>query len=421
MLRKFVLLIVIINSYFIKSQPKEFSLKKALRYKNTLKSIDLSGLGLDSLPHELAEFSQLERINLSGNNLSELPNWFVSFIHLKSLDLSSNSFSLISSNSFFPDSLLSLNLSNNKLVSFKIKSTLNECNLSNNNLISDSIDLPSSIIKLDLSKNPIRYFGELPISLIDLKASQTGLEFLHSKLLPHRLKKLDLSRNKISSISGGMPEELEYLNLSHNQIKKVKNSNRMPKLSSLDISFNFINNLKGLKAPNVKTLIANNNLISEFPLELIKRNNLVTLNLSENQIMDLDSNKITMDSISSLRILILRDNYLRSLPDFVCKCMGLIELDVASNYISNIPSCIINLTALKKVNIDNNNLSDFPIDLTWLENLEYLSLSYNAINELPDDIGQMQRLKYLFLMETDVNKEVISRLQSKNLKLKIRN
>ena len=61
-----------------------------LVYLKYLRSLNLSGNRLDSLPALLGEFCHLRRLDLSGNNLEQLPGYMTAFRVLDSLDLSGN-------------------------------------------------------------------------------------------------------------------------------------------------------------------------------------------------------------------------------------------------------------------------------------------------------------------------------------------
>lgn len=77
--------------------------------------LDLSGLGLESIPNELWELTQLQTLNLRNNVLSQLPPEIGSFAHLWHLYLDNNSLTTLPSEIGKLTELVSLNLYNNQL------------------------------------------------------------------------------------------------------------------------------------------------------------------------------------------------------------------------------------------------------------------------------------------------------------------
>lgn len=97
-----------------------------------------------------------------------------------------------------------------------------------------------------------------------------------------------MSQNKIVEINnfwipGSSLEKLRILNLSKNQIRLIRNLDRLVQLEQLNLSDNRIIDLSGLsKLSNLHILNLQNNLI-EF-LDLPEMKNLVDLNLRKNKI-----------------------------------------------------------------------------------------------------------------------------------------
>lgn len=99
MKRQFVILFyLLLSSTAIAQQQNwtvcswEVALKSA--EPDTIRAITLAKNKLDSVPNELARFTNLEYLDLGRNNLERLPDFFGSMQQLKSLDLSRNKFQI---------------------------------------------------------------------------------------------------------------------------------------------------------------------------------------------------------------------------------------------------------------------------------------------------------------------------------------
>ncbi len=157
----------------------------------SLKTLDLRGTGLMSIPKELNKLENLEALNLEDNKLSFVP--CVSGLKkLRILNLQQNRIRGISDNLFELNSLTELNLSINFL----------------SKIPNSSFSKLNNLIILDLSNN---LFAEIPNSIRDL----TGL------------RQLSIEGNKISSIPDDFFEKLNTLtgiDLSSNLFTEIPNS-----------------------------------------------------------------------------------------------------------------------------------------------------------------------------------------------------
>lgn len=178
------------------------------------KTLDLSGLGLETLPDELAEMTHLEELDLKNNQLTRLPEWLIGFTQLKRLRISRNQLT-----DFLPyegglPALEELTFNNNQLTEFP--SSLFTC---------------PRLRKLLLGNNKIAYLPEYIGQLL-------------------HLEHLDLGHNRLSEIPE-FPYEilnLRFLYLSDNQLTRLPE--RIGNLHQLEI------------------LQAHNNALSELPPSL---------------------------------------------------------------------------------------------------------------------------------------------------------
>lgn len=100
-------------------------------------------------------------------------------VNLKNLDLSSNKLTIIESDFTMLPHLANVNLFNNELTTFQVKTT--------------------SIKNLNLSKNKLTKFPELPNSLTELNISKNDITDIPEDLCTS-IKILDVSDNKISAV-----------------------------------------------------------------------------------------------------------------------------------------------------------------------------------------------------------------------------
>ena len=409
-------------SFYLLAQPKEVSLKKALKYKSSLKEIDLSGLNLETIPSELYEFSKLESINLSDNKLTSLPDSFKLFAYLKKLDLSKNKIKKVNSSSL-PDSLIEINLNNNLLTYFSSNRNLEVCGLSYNLLEADSTKLGARIKIIDLSHNNLDRVPRINSAIEKLDLNSCNLEtFEFDERYSSKLSWLNLGNNFFDGIPSAVPTSLTYLDISSNRIVNSSVSKLYRKLKSIDLSFNYLESFDHTMYPVVQSVFLNNNFISDISLDLFFNDNVVTLNLSSNQIRSFgESSSIpTHSDSSSIKILYLRDNYLDSIPNLFCYLGNLREIDLAGNGLESLPQDFVKLEKLRKINLDNNHFSNIPDEILWLEKIEYLSANNNPINEIPIDLIKHRSLKDLFLYNTLIKHSILRRYDNLNIKLKIR-
>jgi len=101
--------------------------------------------------------------------------------------------------------------------------------------------------------------------------------------------------------------------------------------------------------------------------------------------------------LTELKILILRGNYLSTLPKSIGKLRKLEELNLINNNISHLPDEITKLHNLKKLDLTINKLEKIPDDIGHLLKLEYLDLDDNNISCIPSSIQNIKSLKELLL------------------------
>eukprot|EP00253_Pinus_taeda_P008771 PITA_08771 len=195
------------TSEFQEAEKQIVALLNQDSHKSSSHKLDLSGLLLHSVPHEIAKLSStLVNLDLANNNLQVLPDSVTSLVNLTHLDIQSNQLTSL------PDSI-------GRLVNLKV------FNVSGNSLamLPDSIESCRSLEELIANFNHLIRLPEgLGFELLNLRKL-----CVHSNKLTHlpystshmmSLRFLDVHTNRL----GGLPEDLEnlmnleYLDLSSN-------------------------------------------------------------------------------------------------------------------------------------------------------------------------------------------------------------
>ncbi len=128
----------------------------------------------------------------------------------------------------------------------------------------------------------------------------------------------------------GKLSNLEYLDLSNNNIEKVPDDLRfLNSLKYLNLGHNKLESLpelsNGLK--NLEKIVVSDNRFDEFPKELLSLNNIHTINLSKNNI--------------------------KSIPSEIHKLINLYDLSVSKNPINTLPDELFSLPKLESLSLPN--------------------------------------------------------------------
>lgn len=189
----------------------------------------------------------------------------------------------------------------------------------------------------------------------------------NSRNLP-KLSQLDFINCNIKIIPNISFQKLNRLNLSNNSIL-VFNNIKCENLSSLDLSNNMINiignGLTDLK--NLKSLNLSHNNVNDVNF-LKNLNKLEDLNLSFNRIQEIKN----LDYLKKLKILRLSNNKIDNMGD---------------NF---------RFKHLEKLYLNNNKIRVVK-NLSYAKSLEFLDLSSNKIYKIEQDFEQLKNLKILQL------------------------
>ncbi|XP_022826926.1 protein artichoke-like [Spodoptera litura] len=363
----------------------------------------------------------ISNLDLSRQNIDGIKNRaFSSMRNLMHLNLSRNNIKEIENFSFYSSSMMTLDLSQNKIHHLNFLQNclfnLTELYLNDNNITVVQKNIfanQSQIVKLDLSMNGIISIepNSLPLNNLQyLNIEGNNLNGVIKKNIfsPAKyLKFLDLSNFNLSKIDDSAFINLNVLarlNLSNNHIESIAANNfkGVNNMFSLDISQNNLtyfsfNNSESTN--NLTALYLNNNRLSNISKLFLNTSKLIYLELSNNII----SNTTFIDShlFPNLKVLHLGNNTIKEFNNPKTDSLStLIDLDVSSNELND-----INLSYFKELmsaNLGNNKLAH--INITSFRNNEYLQsldVSRNNITDLPP--GTFLFMKNLKLLNISSN------------------
>jgi Leucine-rich repeat (LRR) protein len=256
----------------------------------------------------------------------------------------------------------------------------------------------------------IREKVKLKKGTIDL--SKKGLAEFPTFEHPEDIYHLNLSYNNIQSIPPTIAEfvNLRSLIIDQNMLTELPiELAELQNLEEISISFNPIAYLP----PNFHELISLKHframltLFDEFPEELEFHPNLQSLNLSFNRISELPPNL----ELPNLEILSLKNNYIVDVPLSVQLLPSLRLLDLSSNEImhfeeSNDPHVIDSDSFFPKLivaSLNSNHLKTIPSCLKEAKSLQKLSLQFNDIEEFHISLRDFPSLFELNLNMNPIN------------------
>ncbi|XP_050443483.1 leucine-rich repeat-containing protein 15 isoform X2 [Adelges cooleyi] len=355
--------------------------------------LDLSGLGLDSIPANVENMNHVKRLNLSHNHIHEIHKFTLQNLwDLEELVLDHNSISDI--------------VSINPSIAFNYNKNLKMLNLSSNPLTDLGRDVSTmlyseSLEVLDVSNcQIISLLGPLVLSglrkLSYLNLSGNPLTRLDG-VLSNTLKMLNIRGCLISYLSTDALNgfsNLEVLDASENVQLYMEFAIHSTTLNILDVSECSVRtpNLYGM--PTLKSAFLNGNRIRKLgPNQFTNNTNLITLDLSDNHIEYMDPR--AFNGLKSLRY-----------------------LDLSKNMITDIwwESIIINLPILEELNLSYNTIT--RIGYLRSNHLRKLDLSNCLVRWLPrEGFNELSSLNELILANNPLHSLLPGSLNSTELSI----
>lgn len=189
---------------------------------------------------------------------------------------------------------------------------------------------------------------------------------------------------------------IQWIDLSSNLIEEIpQDVFYQEQLRILDLSKNKITNISGIdRLANISLLDISHNKIKVIPNEIDVLTSLKILDLGSNNIGEIPE---TVSKLTALKALDLTKNKIVHLPDGFGGLSSLNSLDLSENGIKTLPSVFGKLSELTTLNLRNNNLQYLPFEVEFLKNLNWMDLSFNNLSVLPPQIGKLENLTILYL------------------------
>lgn len=164
-------------------------------------------------------------------------------------------------------------------------------------------------------------------------------------------------------------------------------------LEVLDLTDNNLSSLPNDfdRFKKLKRLFLSNNQFNHVPKVLRKLPDLSMIGIRNNKIKIFEENSLPL----STRWLILTDNELESLPEFIGDLKLLQKFMLSGNKLGFLPNSISKCTNLELLRIAANNLTSFPISLLSLPKLSWLAYSGNPFcKKHPDSKIELQTINW---------------------------
>lgn len=380
-----------------------------------LSKLLVAGNNITSLPEDLPLSAQLEELDISHNYLTYLP---ISIGQSRSLKILSASENLLSSLPNFGKSskLTQLLVSGNRLSALPASigklDFLSVLYVSTNKLTSlpESMAELQSVRSLDISNNKLESLPDIFAGLPQL----SSLELAHNQLtsLPYslgwcpKLMLLDASYNQLTNISGffeGGDSRLQTLNLRANNINFLPDStNKLKFLSHLDLSYNRITELPSLAGlDNLAIVDMSNNQFRTVPKQLDDLSALAELSLAHN-LLSLRSFPEQLNR--DIRTLDLSGNQLTAVPPAIRTLHSMHTLDISENPVATLPSWIRELGGLRKLLASNTNLKS-PLALPCTDSMRHLDISHSKLDSLSESTSS--ECAQMFVLDASYNSLVV--------------
>ncbi|CAL5444142.1 unnamed protein product [Camellia sinensis] len=372
---------------------------------SSLKALSLAQNNLNgSLPIQgLCKLKKLEELDLSYNLFEGiLPPCLSNMRSLKFFDISLNQFTGNVSPSLFGslNSLEYIGLGHNRFEGlFSFSSFANHSNLEVVELISDNDKfeveteltdwIPIFQLKVLLSNCNLNKLSDNVPKFLLYQNKLMFVGLFHNNL--RSTNGIDVSDNRLSeqiqANIGDMFPYIQYLNLSSNAFEGGIPSSfgKMSKLSVLDL---YTNNFSR-EVPN--QLVRNCRFL--WILKLTNKN-------FRGQIFSVDFN------LANIETLQLNDNqFTRPLTNVLSKLPKLNFLDISNNYMSiKIPSSMDNMTSLQTLIMRNNSFNGIPDSIRLLSNLRILLFRGNQLSgSIPIQLCQLNQINLMDLSNNYFN------------------
>ncbi|XP_076951376.1 uncharacterized protein LOC143624695 [Bidens hawaiensis] len=196
-----------------------------------------------------------------------------------------------------------------------------------------------------------------------------------------KLERLDLTFNNLSSLEGLKPcVNLKWLSVKQNKLRSLKGIEGCVSLTVLNAGSNMIQSMDEVcNLVRLRALILNDNEITSI-CRLDKMKELNTIVLSKNPISKIGE---SLSKVKSITKLSLSNCKIQDIDSSLKSCTELRELRLAHNEIRTLPSELTRNTKIQNLDLGNNLImrwSDLKI-LSSLVNLKNLNVAGNPVAE----------------------------------------
>ncbi|KAG8543269.1 hypothetical protein GDO81_025072 [Engystomops pustulosus] len=298
-----------------------------LSHLSCLNILELRDNKLKSLPDEIALLKGLERLDLTNNDLSSLPNSLANLPNLKSLQLEGNPLRGIRRDLLSKGTQELLKYLRGRIQVPEAKSEQGEApGVTAMTMPSDSLVNTHAIATLKTLEYSDKQAPVIPDAVFNAVGGSpiTSVNFSKNQLIdvPLRIVELkdslcdfNLGFNKITTISLNlcMLLKLTHLDLRNNLLVSLPDElEAMTRLQSIILSFNRFKTFPDVlyRIPTLETILISTNQIGSIdPLQLIKLTKLSTLDLKNNDLLQIPP---ALGNCESLRSLNLEGNPFRN-------------------------------------------------------------------------------------------------------------
>ena len=423
-----------------------------------LKKLFLAGNELENcfFPSFFKNLTRLQNIVLSHNKIAHIN--FIDFESLQSspvsqLFLSGCDIKRVEPGAFkWFSQLVSLKLSNTHLSTLNLRNVLeglgmnrrlNSLNLDqialDNNILPSDIFKPlenGNLLHLTMSRNKITVLKEGTFKYLK-NLQQLQLRFCNIEHVDPNafeglscLKDIRMKSNMLTSVPENLPASLQSIDLSHNAIDEITNSDlqRTQQLTTLYLNSNKIrifHQKAFLETDNLQVLdLSYNNIASIGNDVLSPLDKLVFLKLSHNKINQIPTEVKMFSRMNSLQHLDLSHNDCDIMPLHIFSDLkNLATLLLQGNELGKMllgdvdGDLFARLTKLQELHLEANGMTDMPqLLFKNLPSLKYLYLNNNIIRHWGrwtfQGAPQLQRLDMSYNQISVINQSSISSLKA---------
>lgn len=367
---------------------------------NQFKYLNIRHNNINTLsePYLFSNIAEVNAIDLSYNHIEDInPEAFSGIEKLEILWLDHNNITSLDRRIFtnLPN-LLILHLRGNRLQSidtnlFWHNIKLNELSLNDNNieLLGDNVfDQLQQLEILDISDNSIENDVLISVNAKMVNLSRSGVSYLN---VGNRVRILDASSNRISSININTARNLGRLNLANNKISTIDLTNQR-NLRFIDLSDNSLTDISFITNEYLTDVRLSRNYLESVRFRSIQM--LEKVDLSSNFLRS-----VYLGEVFNLIDLNLSNNLLTSLQN-VSQLHSLRYLDLSFNQLADVESHTFqNLDNLEVLNLKSSGIQKILVGMFEHQvNLQQLDISYNSLNTI--DIlafGRLTRLQDFFV------------------------